>query len=117
MEYKGYIATIEYDDVEDLLYGHVVNTGPVSMVNFAASDVEGLKREFKNSIDEHLEFCKQRGIEPLKPFSGKFNLRLGSDLHRWVTLAAMEDGESLNAWIKQALEDQLAMKRVRSREE
>ena len=27
MEYKGYIAGIEYDDIEGLFYGHVVNSG------------------------------------------------------------------------------------------
>ncbi len=105
MEYKGYIAGIEYDDIEGLFYGHVVNSGTSSIATFAASDVEGLKREFRISIDQYMELCKERGIEPQKPFSGKFNLRLGSDLHHRVTVAAVENRLSLNAWIKQALEE------------
>ena len=41
MEYKGYIATIGYDDSTDLLYGHVINAASYPIVNFMASDVEG----------------------------------------------------------------------------
>ena len=108
MEYKGYIAAIEYDDIEWLFYGHVVNSGTSSIATFAASDVEGLKREFRISIDQYLELCKDTGIAPQKPFSGKFNLRLGSDLHHRVTVAAIEDSLSLNAWIKQALEEKIS---------
>ena len=31
MEYKGYIATIEYDDSVGLLHGQVVNAGPIRL--------------------------------------------------------------------------------------
>ena len=108
MEYKGYIAAIEYDDSEDLFYGHVVNSGTSSIATFAASDVGGLKREFRISIDEYLASCEEDGIEPQKPFSGKLNLRLGSDLHHRVTLASIEDGLSLNAWIREALDEKVS---------
>ena len=108
MEYKGYVAEVEYDDLEELFYGHVVNSGTSSIATFAASDVEGLKREFRISIEEYLASCEEDGVEPIKPFSGKLNLRLGSALHHRVTTAAMEDRLSLNNWIKQALEEKVS---------
>jgi predicted HicB family RNase H-like nuclease len=38
--------------------------------------VEGLKREFKISIDEYLAFCKKEGVKPQKPYSGKVTVNL-----------------------------------------
>jgi hypothetical protein len=46
-----------------------------------------------------LEVCEARGEEPEKPFSGKLNVRLGSDLHRAVAVAAAARGESINSWL------------------
>ncbi len=109
MEYKGYIAAIEYDESVDLLHGRVVNAGTSPVATFEASDVEGLKREFRTSIDQYLALCKERGIEPQKPFSGKMLLRLGPDLHRRVTLASIEDGMILNTWRKKALEEKVTL--------
>ena len=91
MEYKGYLASISYDDVNDMLHGHVVNSGNYSIVTFMASDVEGLKREFKISVDQYLDWCEEDGIEPVKPFSGEINLCLGPKLYHTITLLAMED--------------------------
>ena len=112
MEYKGYIAAIEYDESIDLLHGRVINAGTSPVATFEASDVEGLKREFRTSIDQYLALCKEQGIEPQKPFSGKMLLCLGSDLHRQVTFAAIEDGMTLNAWMKRALEEKLHFTRL-----
>ena len=80
MEYKGYLATIEYDDSVGLLHGKVINAGPYPIVTFEASDVEGLKHEFRVSIEDYLAWCEEDGIEPRRPFSGKLNLRLRAEL-------------------------------------
>ena len=88
MEYKGYIATIEYDDSVEMLHGEVINAAPYPIVTFEAADVEGLKREFRVSIDDYLVWCEEDGVEPRRPFSGNLNLRLGSDLHRQVAVEA-----------------------------
>ena len=77
MEYKGYIATIEYDDSVEMLHGEVINAAPYPIVTFEAADVESLKREFRVSIDDYLAWCEEDGVEPRRPFSGNLNLRLG----------------------------------------
>ncbi len=107
MEYKGYIAAVEFDESVDRLHGRVVNSGSYPIATFEATDVEGIRREFQRSIDEYLESCKEDGIEPRKPFSGKLNVRLGPDLHQRVARSAVESGLSLNRWIMQALEKSL----------
>ncbi len=104
MEYKGYTATVEFDESVGRLHGRVANSGTYPIATFEATDVQGLRREFHRSIDEYLDSCKEDGIEPRKPFSGKLNVRLGPDLHQRVARAAAESGMSLNGWIMQALE-------------
>ena len=104
MEYKGYVAAVEYDDSVDILHGSVINSGSYPIATFEATDVQGLKREFRLSVDEYLTSCDEDGVEPRKPFSGNLNLRLGPELHRQVAIAAKRHGVSINSWIKRTLE-------------
>ena len=106
--YKGYVATVEYDDSVGMLHGRVVNSGKYSIATFEATDVESLRAEFHRSIDEYLASCEEDGIEPKPPFSGKLQLRLGSDLHQRVAVSAIQSGMSINGWIKQVLEERVA---------
>ena len=98
MEYKGYIATVDYDDSVEMLHGKVVNAGPYPVATFEALDVDGLKREFQVSIEEYLSWCAEDGVEPKRPFSGKLNLRLGPDRHARVAALAAQSGMSINSW-------------------
>ena len=107
MEYKGYIATIEYDDSVEMLHGEVINAAPYPIVTFEAADVEGLKREFRVSIDDYLAWCEEDGVEPRRPFSGNLNLRLGSDLHQQVAVEAAANRLSINEWIKRTLSKEI----------
>ncbi len=69
IEYKGYIGAVELDDSTGHLCGRVVNSGDYSIVTFEATDTEGIRREFRRSIDEYLACCEEHGIEPEKPCS------------------------------------------------
>lgn len=114
IEYKGYIADIEYDDSVNMLYGRVANSGPYSIANCLASDVEGLKREFAISIDVYLASCAEDGVEPLPPeplgefLSERLHLRMDETLLGRVEQAARDSGQSLNCWVARALERSLA---------
>ena len=108
IEHKGYIASVEYDDSVDELYAYVANSGAYPIASCYAKDVEGLRREFRISIDQYLTLCQERGITAQKPFSGKINLRLGSALHQSATQASKAAGTSLNAWIIQTIEEKVA---------
>ena len=107
MEYKGYIAVIGYDDSLDLLYGNVINAAPYPIVNFMASDVEGLKREFRISIEDYLSWCEEDGNEPAKPFPGKLELPLYQELYRRIALAAAAEGLDMDEWVMKAIEQKL----------
>ena len=105
MEYKGYVAAVEFDDTVGRLHGRVVNSGAYPIATFEATDVDGIRREFERAIDDYLASCREDGVEPRKPFSGTLNLRLGPDLHQRAALSATAHGVSLNSWIKQAVEE------------
>ncbi|MEN2827323.1 type II toxin-antitoxin system HicB family antitoxin [Mannheimia haemolytica] len=51
-----------------------------------------------------LELCREKGIEPFKQYSGKFNVRLSPELHKAAVIAATAENLSLNEWINQTLE-------------
>ena len=67
LEYKGYVGTIAYDDVAEVLYATVINSGPYSIAEAEATDVEGVKREFRKSIDLYLASCAEDGVDPVPP--------------------------------------------------
>jgi predicted HicB family RNase H-like nuclease len=102
MEYKGYIGRIEYDDDAGIFHGEVVNLRDV--VTFQGASVKELRRAFRESVDDYLAFCAERGEAPEKPFSGQFVARLPPELHRRINLAATLAGKSLNAWVVEQLE-------------
>ena len=97
MEYKGYLVSVEFDDSADVLHGRVVNSGPYPIATFEATDTRELRREFERSVDEYLKWCEEDGVEPRKPFSGKLNVRLGSELHAAVVTAAKAEQSSINS--------------------
>ena len=67
LEYKGYIGEVVHDDEAEVLHARVINSGPYPIANAEATDVEGIKREFRISIDVYLEGCAELGIEPVAP--------------------------------------------------
>ncbi|MCY3507270.1 MAG: hypothetical protein OXI51_10165 [Chloroflexota bacterium] len=67
LEHKGYIGEVVYDDEAGVLHARVINSGPYPVANAEATDVEGIRREFRLSIDVYLEGCAELGIEPIQP--------------------------------------------------
>ena len=67
LEYKGYLGEVSYDDKTDVLYVRVVNSGPYSIADAEATDLEGLKREFRKSIEVYLDGGAELGIKPVQP--------------------------------------------------
>lgn len=113
-EYKGYAATVEFDDEARVFHGEVVGTRDV--VTFEGASVDEIEQAFRDSVDDYLEFCRQRGEEPDKPFSGKVPLRIGPNLHRRVYLAAASSGMSVNAWLSAIIEKEADPARPRPRD-
>ena len=74
------------------------------VITFQGRTVKELKKAFKESVDDYLEFCEERGEKPDKPFSGKFVVRISPELHHKVYVKAQESGKSLNSWVNEVLD-------------
>lgn len=106
MKYKGYTGHVEYDDEAKIFHGEVL--GIKDVVTFQGTSVKEIETSFKDSIEDYLSFCTERGETPDKPFSGKFNLRIPPDLHAKLSIAAHIHGESLNYYITKMLQQFVA---------
>jgi len=69
----------------------------------------------KDSIDDYLEFCRKRGEEPEKPFSGKFMVRVDPSLHRELTLVAATEGKSVQSVVREAIQERVMRKVAKKR--
>ena len=108
MEYKGYVAKVDYDDSIGMLHGSVINSGDYPIATCEAKDLDTLRREFRLSIDDYLTACKESGIEPGKPLSGKLHLELGPELYQRVSISAARSGVSIDNWITEVLDEAAA---------
>jgi predicted HicB family RNase H-like nuclease len=68
MTHDGYVATIELDEAAGLFHGEVVNTRDV--LTFQGRTFDELKTAFADTITDYVEWCRERGKEPERPFSG-----------------------------------------------
>jgi predicted HicB family RNase H-like nuclease len=80
MEYKGYYGTVTYDDEAGTFFGRVNNL-PKNGITFEGKSVEELRTAFRESVDDYLAWCKERGEAR---------------------------GESLNDFVTKAIEDEIA---------
>ena len=103
LTYKGYIATLDYEEDTKSFFGRVVNTRDI--ITFHGASVADLQNEFQTSVDAHISFCEEQGINPSKPYSGRFVVRVDPNLHRRVEAATHVTGaKSMNAFVSEALE-------------
>ena len=103
LQYKGYSGHVDFDSEAGLFHGEVVDTRDV--ITFQGTSVSELEQAFRDSIDDYLDFCSERGEEPDKPFSGRLMVRLAPELHRQLYLEARETGKSLNQLINDRLKE------------
>lgn len=101
MQYKGYVARIEFDEEANVFHGEVVNIRDV--ITFQGKSVEELRKAFEDSVEDYLQFCAQRGEEPEEPFSGRFTVRLSPEQHRKIIRAAEKAGKHVDSWVTDAL--------------
>jgi predicted HicB family RNase H-like nuclease len=97
MKYKGYIGHIVYDDEAKIFHGEV--TGLKDVITFQGTSVAQLEKEFRDSIDDYLDWCEKRGEEPERAFSGNLRIRIQPDLHAKLSREATSKGMSLNSII------------------
>jgi predicted HicB family RNase H-like nuclease len=103
LTHDGFTAEVGYEDGDRLMHGSVINTRAV--LHFAGGNIEELRQAFADTIADYRKWCKERGVEPEKPYSGTLSLRITPELHRRVAHKAARVGESINQFIVGCLEE------------
>lgn len=101
MQYKNYLARVEFDAEANIFHGEVINIRNV--VTFQGESVGELKKAFEDSVEEYLAFCAERGEEPDKPFTGRFTVRLSPGQHKKIVLAAEKSGKNVDSLVTDLL--------------
>ncbi|MDE7428426.1 MAG: type II toxin-antitoxin system HicB family antitoxin, partial [Lachnospiraceae bacterium] len=84
--------------------------GIKSLLSYEGDSVKELEQDFRDAIDEYLEDCKERNVDPEQPYKGTFNVRISPELHRNIAVYAIEHGKSLNAAVEEAIGNMLGGK-------
>lgn len=107
MKIGGHAAVVSFDPDIEMFRGEFV--GLNGGADFYATTVNGLKVEGARSLREFLAVCAERGIDPVKKFSGKFNVRVDKKKHEALAITAAARGVSMNVLIDQAIDHELAV--------
>ena len=102
MKYKGYIGEVIYDAEAKIFHGDVL--GLKDVITFQGTSVAELEQAFKDSVNDYLAWCKERGETPEKTFSGNLRIRISPDLHATLAHLATTQGQSLNSFIVNTLQ-------------
>ena len=105
MSYKGYLGSVNYSDKDQVFYGKI--EGINGLVNFEGESVKELTAAFHEAVDDYLAYCADEGIEPDKSYTGVLNVRLTPAIHRQIAMLALQSGLSINAFIKDTLEEKV----------
>ena len=65
--------------------------------------ISALREDFETAIDDYLEMCAEKGIEPQKVYKGTFNVRISPELHRSLAVYAASHNMTLNSTVEQAI--------------
>ena len=106
LEYKGYKGSVEYSKEDNCLFGKVQGMSK-ALILYEGNTLEELRKDFEDGVDSYLEACKADGIEPEKPYSGRLNLRMSSELHSRVAAFVATTGTTINDFINKAIKNEL----------
>lgn len=99
--YKGFTGSVGVSFEDNCLYGKILFIN--DLVNYRADSPTELEQEFQAAVDDYLETCEECGLEPNKPFSGTFNVRIGPELHKKVALLSAQNDWKINQCVKEAI--------------
>ena len=105
MTYKGYLGSVAFSEKDNVFFGKI--EGINGLVNFEGESVKELTDAFHEAVDDYLAYCEDEGIEPDKSYSGVLNVRLTPTIHRQIAILARQAGMTLNAYIRDALEEKV----------
>ena len=114
LEYQGYQGSVEFSAEDRILFGKILFID--SLIMYHGESVSELETAFHKAVDEYLAHCEKNSKQPNKPYGGSFNVRVGQELHRSAVQKAYRDGQSLNEFIRKAIEAAVSEQSAQPRE-
>lgn len=102
LKYKGFIGSVRFSEDDGVFRGRI--EGIDGLVTFEGSSIKELTDEFHKAVEDYLAFCEQHGMPAKKSYSGTLNIRISPATHNAIADYATEEGITINAFIKRALE-------------
>lgn len=103
-----YIKLVEWSEEDQCYIGSI--PGWIGQCCHGENE-EKVYHELCQLVDEWIEIYNKEGLKlpkaTNKKYSGKFQLRLGSELHKILSLKAMQSGDSLNNFCIKAIKDSI----------
>ncbi|WP_186181602.1 type II toxin-antitoxin system HicB family antitoxin [Burkholderia gladioli] len=101
-QHRGYTGSSQVSDEDDCLFGKILFID--DLVTYEGETVKELRQAFHSAVDFYIAQCEQSGVQPNKPMSGSFNVRISPEMHRDACICATKNGQSLNDFVKSAIE-------------
>ncbi len=106
LTYKGFIGSVAFSEEDNIFFGKL--EGVNSLINFEGESVKELKTAFHEAVNDYIAYCEAEGIPAKKSYSGTLNVRISPETHSRISILANRAGISINAFIKEALDKQVA---------
>lgn len=62
MEYRCFSGSVEYSGEDELFFGKVMFIR--ALISYEGTDAESIQTNFHEAVDDYLELCALRGIQP-----------------------------------------------------
>lgn len=105
IKYKSFIGSVEVSIKDNCVYGKILFIN--DLVTYESDTPVNLKAKFKAAVDDYIETCKTLKIEPLKSFSGSFNIRIEPEKHQELATHAVQKDTTINQVVNKAIENYL----------
>lgn len=102
LRHENFIGTVHFSAEDECFFGKI--EGIDDLITFEGQDVRELKKAFKEALADYKELCIKVGKPAHKSYTGTFNIRIGSELHKKAAQKSIVQGISLNQFIQKAVE-------------
>ena len=102
LNHKGFLGSVHFSAEDECFFGKI--EGIDDLVTFEGQDVKGIKKSFREAVEDYVELCKITKKPLLKSYKGSFNIRIAPDLHKKAVQKSLMLGISLNQLVQKAIE-------------
>jgi len=105
IQYNGFIGSVHFSEEDECFFGKI--EGIDDLVTFEGSEVSGLRKAFREAVEDYLNLCQKTGKPVHKSYKGSFNVRITPELHKKAVQKSLMLGMSLNHLVQKAIEKEV----------